>query len=104
MMYDKKLEVQKKFTMIIIFNEAFVGNDFKNIVVISHYVISSVIDRKFRDEDNNIIENKFGYYKEALLSNIRKFKNNEIVWDDELGWFKEIDEEIEHLDDYEYDY
>ena len=24
-----------------------------------------------------------------------KLKNNEITWDDELGWFKNLDDEIE---------
>lgn len=87
-----------------LFNEVLIDNDFKDIVIISHYVISRVIDRKFRDEDNNIIENKFGYYKEALLSNIRKFENDEIEWDEETGWFKDSDEDKELFDDYEYDY
>lgn len=50
------------------------------------------VDKKIRDEDNNIIENKLGYYKEALLRNIRKFKNNEIELDEKLGWFKEKEE------------
>lgn len=50
------------------------------------------VDKKFRDEDNNIIENKLGYYKEGLLRNIRKFKNNEIELDKKLGWFKEKEE------------
>ena len=81
-------------------------NDFKDIAIISHYIISRVIDRKFRDEDNNMIQNKFGYYKEALLSNIRKMKNNEIEWDDELGWFKELEEFNELNNDFydDYDY
>lgn len=88
-----------------LFNEVLIDNDFKDIVIISHYIISRVIDRKFRDEDNNIIENKFGYYKEALLSNIRKFKNNEIEWDEELGWFKEVEPDKDfNYNDYDYDY
>ena len=36
-----------------LFNEVLKDNDFKDIVIISHYVISRVISRKFRDEDNN---------------------------------------------------
>lgn len=36
-----------------------------------------------------------GYLKSSILNNINKLKNNEIAWDDELGWFKELDEEIE---------
>jgi hypothetical protein len=89
-----------------LFEEVLEDNDFKDIAIISHYIISRVIDRKFRDEDNNMIQNKFGYYKEALLSNIRKMKNNEIEWDDELGWFKELEEFNELNNDFydDYDY
>lgn len=91
-----------------LFEEVLEENDFKDIAVISHYIISRVVDRKFLDEDNNIIQNKLGYYKESLLSNIRKMKNNEIEWDDELGWFKELEEynEINNnlYDDYDYHY
>jgi len=39
-----------------------------------------------------------------LLSNIRKFENDEIEWDEETGWFKDSDEDKELFDDYEYDY
>lgn len=87
-----------------LFEEVLEDNDFKDIAIISHYIISRVIDRKFRDEDNNIIQNKFGYYKEALLSNIRKMKNNEIEWDDELGWFKELENFNEINNDFYDDY
>lgn len=87
-----------------LFEEVLKENDFKDIAIISHYIISRVVDRKFRDEDNNIIQNKFGYYKESLLSNIRKMKNNEIEWDDELGWFKELEEANEINNDFYDDY
>lgn len=87
-----------------LFNEVLDNNEFKDIVIISHYVISRVIGRKFCDEDGNKIENKFGYYKEALLSNIRKFKNNELVWDEELGWFRDLNEERNDYKKEEYDY
>lgn len=87
-----------------LFEEVLEDNDFKDIAIISHYIVSRVIERKFRDEDNNIIKNKFGYYKESLLSNIRKMKNNEIEWDDELGWFKELEEFNEINNDFYDDY
>ncbi len=88
-----------------LFNEVLEDNNFKDIVIISHYVISRVINRKFCDEDGNKIENKFGYYKEALLSNILKFKNSELVWDEELGWFRDLEEERNDYkkDGYDYD-
>ena len=84
-----------------LFNDLLKEYEFSDIVIISHYIISSVISRKFRNEDGYLIENKFGYLKQSILNNIDKFKNNEIEWDDDLGWFKESNS-IE--DDYELEY
>lgn len=41
------------------------------------------------DEDGNIIENKYGYFKISINNNINKIINNEIDWNEEIGWFKE---------------
>lgn len=76
------------------------GNSYKDLVQIMHYIIPRVIDRKFKDEDGNFIENKFGYFKSSIINNINKLKNNEIIWDEELGWFKQINEMLE---DYDFD-
>lgn len=83
-----------------LFNELLSKYDFNDIVIICHYIISSVISRNFKNEDGNKIENKYGYLKCSILNNIDKFKNNEIEWDTELGWFRESSS-LE--DDYEYD-
>lgn len=66
-----------------------------DLLMIIHYIISRVLERGFNDEYGNKIENKYGYLKRSILNNINKLKNNEIVWDEELGWFKELDDEIE---------
>lgn len=63
--------------------------DMDDIATILHYVIKSVKGRNFKDENNKKIENKFGYLKKSILENIDKFKNNEIEWDEGLGWFKD---------------
>ena len=63
--------------------------------MIIHYIIPRVSARDFNDENANKIKNKYGYLKHSILNNINKLKNNEIVWDEELGWFKELDDEIE---------
>lgn len=55
------------------------------------------VDKKFSDEDNNIIENKLGYYKEGLLRDIRKFKNNEIELDKNLDGLKKKKNMVIHL-------
>ena len=63
--------------------------------MIIHYIIPRVLERDFNDENGNKIKNKYGYLKYSILNNIDKLINNEIVWDEELGWFKELEDEIE---------
>ena len=76
--------------------------DIGDVATITHYVIKSVISRHFRDEDGNKIENKYGYLTKSIMNNIDRFKNNEIIWDEELGWFKEIETEHDLYEDYNY--
>ncbi len=70
--------------------------EIKDLLMILHYIIPRVLERNFMDENGEIITNKFGYLKQSILNNIERLKNNEIEWDEELGWFKDIDEDIEH--------
>jgi len=86
-----------------LFNELLNAYEFNDIVVICHYIVSSVVGRKFKNDDGNLIENKFGYLKQAILNNIERFKNNEIEWDEELGWFREP-KILEDDYDYELEY
>lgn len=72
-----------------LFKELLETYDMDDIAIILHYVIKSVKGRNFKDENNKKIENKFGYLKKSILENIDKFKNNEIEWDEELGWLKD---------------
>lgn len=64
------------------------GNSYKDLSQIIHYIIPRVVNRKFKDEDGNDINNKFGYFKNALISNINKLNYNyEDLWgDDEYNW------------------
>lgn len=78
-----------------LFKKLLEDNSFDDIVSITHYVVSNVVKRNFKNEDNDIIENKFGYLKHSIEKNIERFKNEEIMWDDEVGWFKD---DIEELD------
>lgn len=57
-------------------------NLYKDLVQIVHYIIPRVVNKKFKDEDGNFIENKFGYLKSAIISNINK-KNINLnnLWD-----------------------
>lgn len=80
--------------------------EFTNIVTITHYIASSVVKRHFLDEYNEIIDNKFGYLKKSIMNNIDRFNKNEIEWDEELGWFKEKEQDYDRdfYDDYEISY
>ena len=68
----------------------------RDLLIILHYIIPRVLDRNFVDENGEKIANKFGYLKNSILNNITRLKNNELEWDEELGWFKDVEEDIEH--------
>lgn len=56
-------------------------NSYKDLIQIIHYIVPRVINRNFKDEDGNVIVNKFGYFKNAIIDNINKLnKRNESLW------------------------
>lgn len=61
-----------------------------DLLMILHYIIPRVLNRDFVDENSEKIANKFGYLKNSILNNIVRLKNNELEWDEELGWFKDV--------------
>ncbi len=69
-----------------------------DLLMILHYIIPRVINRYFVDENGEKITNKFGYLKISILNNIDKLKNNELEWDEELGWFKDTEENLEEIE------
>lgn len=59
------------------------NNSYQDLIQIIHYIVPRVVKRKFKDEDVNIIENKFGYFKNPMLSNINKLNLEvEDLWSD----------------------
>lgn len=48
------------------------GNTYKDLVQIVHYIIPRVVNRNFKDEDGNFINNKFGYFKNSIIGNINR--------------------------------
>lgn len=57
-------------------------NSYKDLIQIIHYIVPRVINRNFKDEDGNVIVNKFGYFKNAIIDNINKLnKRNESLWE-----------------------
>lgn len=57
------------------------GNEYKDLIQIIHYIVPRVINRNFKDEEGNIIENKYGYFKNSIESNIKRL-SEEDLWDD----------------------
>lgn len=78
------------------------NNSYKDLVQIIHYIVPRVIERNFKDEDGNFIENKFGYFKNAIISNINRFNiEDDDLWenrDDLIDLYNEI---TNNKDDFE---
>ena len=47
-------------------------NSYKDLLIISDYVVNKVCKSDFKDEEGNYIKNKFGYLKESINANIRR--------------------------------
>ena len=69
------------------------NNTYQDLIQIIHYIVPRVVKRDFKDEDGNIIENKFGYFKNSIISNINRL-NLDI--DDLWG-----DDDLYNSDDFE---
>ena len=60
------------------------NNSYKDLIQIVHYIVPRVVKRNFKDEDGNVIKNKFGYFKNAIISNIKKLNLNiKDLWEEE---------------------
>ena len=52
------------------------GHSYKNLITMTHYIVSRVVSKNFIDEAGNKVENKFGFFIGVLLlhnSSIREF-------------------------------
>ena len=66
-----------------LFNKLLENNSYKNLIQIIHYIIPRIISNNFKDENGNIIDNKFGYFKSSILNNLKKIDIKvEKLWDD----------------------
>ena len=72
-----------------LFNKLLEEYNYEDLIIITWYIADHVVKRNFLDEEGNIIENKFGYFKSSVYNNINKLINNEIEIDEETGWFKD---------------
>lgn len=75
------------------------GNNFRDLLIMTNYVVSRIKERDFKDENGNEIKNKYGYFKNALIGNIRRFENLEHLYefddDEEYDWLNDNEEDYE---------
>ncbi len=69
-------------------------NSYQDLIQIIHYIVPRVVGKNFRDEDGNVIENKFGYFKNSIISNIHRLNLNiEDLWgEDDLDNMYNLDD------------
>lgn len=60
--------------------------NYNDIARINAYIVRAFISHKGKDENDNNIINKFGYYKESLLNNINRLNNI-----DDIDWFEDYE-------------
>lgn len=58
-----------------LFEKLLEENDYHLLMKISNYIISKVKGNNYKDEENNEIRNKYGYFKESIMSNIKRLNN-----------------------------
>lgn len=54
-----------------LFEELLTENSYVDLIMVLHYILARVKWNKFKDEDGNNIENKYGYLKEAMYNNLK---------------------------------
>lgn len=60
------------------------GKSYKDLVTVIHYIVLRVVKKDFKDENEEMIENKFGYLKNSIISNFAKLeRRNEELWIDD---------------------
>ena len=56
-----------------LFEKLLQDNSYQDLMIMIHYIVPRVISNDFKDEEGNIIENKFGYFKNAIENSIYRF-------------------------------
>ena len=51
------------------------GYEYKDLLCYIHYIVPRVLSRDYKDENDEVISNKFGYFKNSLINNINKLEN-----------------------------
>lgn len=83
--YDYQIDYYDK-----LFNKLLEDYSYNEIVKLTKYITSKVINSNYKDEYNNTITNKYGYFKNAINSNIEKLNS----YKDELWDYNDIDDNL----------
>ena len=69
------------------------GHEYKNLIKYTNYILQKLKENNYEDEDGKKITNKYGYFKNAINSNIKKLElNNEELFDpDEYNWLNDFE-------------
>lgn len=51
------------------------GYEYKDLLCYIHYIVPRVLSRDYKDENDEVISNKFGYFKSSILASINKMDN-----------------------------
>ena len=76
--YDSQITSYDK-----LFDNLLINNSYQDLIKIVKYIVPRVISRGFKDENGNYINNKYGYLKSAINSNIDKLNSysRDELWD-----------------------
>lgn len=69
------------------------GHEYKNLIKYTNYILQKLKENNYEDEEGNKIKNKFGYFKNAIISNIKKLEisDEELFDPDEYNWLDDFD-------------
>lgn len=71
-----------------LFEELLNKYSFTDLTIKTRYIVSSIKNRNFKDENDNLIGDKYIYFKSSLLSNINRMENSpdELWTDDDMDF------------------
>lgn len=72
-----------------LFQELLKYHSYHKLMIVIHYIVPRIINRDFKDEEGIKIENKYGYLRTSIYSNISKFENMpDDLYEDLDNYFK----------------
>ena len=71
-------------------DDLLIKKSYKDLLTVENYVLKHVKEKNYEDEEGNQIINKFGYFKQSMISNLKKFEQDpNSIWDEEYDWLND---------------